>query len=123
MHNNLFFLLFSKFLFLVIYNNNNNKLRIDKCVLYYCIIITSSLFLLLFCCFKVTTNYRVCSVAYLECKLRKIKREESIMNQFLDPIVDLRYTIHIYPLVILSFYILTYNFIYLRRVDEIKKLI
>ncbi len=81
------------------------------------------LFLLLFCCFKVTTNYRVCSVAYLECKLRKIKREESIMNQFLDPIVDLRYTNHIYPLVILSFYILTYNFIYLRRVDEIKKLI
>ena len=81
------------------------------------------LFLLLFCCFKVTTNYRICSVAYLECKLRKIKREDSIMNQFLDPIVDLRYTNHIYPLVLLSFYILTYNFIYLKRVNEIKKLI
>ena len=45
------------------------------------------------------------------------------MNQFLDPIVDLRYTNHIYPLVLLSFYILTYNFIYLKRVNEIKKLI
>ena len=81
------------------------------------------LFLLLFCCFKVTTNYRVCSVAYLECKLRKIKREQSIVNQFLDPIVDLRYTDHIYPLVILSFYILTYNFICLKRYNDFKKLI
>lgn len=81
------------------------------------------LFLLLFCCFKVTTNYRVCSVAYLECKLRKIKRDDSIVNQFLDPIVDLRYTEHIYPLVILSFYILTYNFVYLKRYNDFKKLI
>jgi len=81
------------------------------------------LFLLLFCCFKVTTNYRVCSVAYLECKIRKIKREDSIMNKFLDPIVDLRYTDHIYPLVILSFYILTYNFVYLKRFNDFKKLI
>ena len=81
------------------------------------------LFLLLFCCFKVTTNYRVCSVAYLECKLRKIKREQSIMNQFLDPIVDLRYTDHIYPLVILSYFILIYNFIYLKRYNDFKKLI
>ena len=81
------------------------------------------LFLLLFCCFKVTTNYRVCSVAYMECKLRKIKREESIVNQFLDPIVDLRYTEHIYPLVILSYFILIYNFIYLKRYNDFKKLI
>ena len=32
---------------------------------------------LLFCSFKVITNYRVCSVAYLECKLRDVKRKES----------------------------------------------
>lgn len=77
------------------------------------------LFLLLFCSFKVVTNYRVCSVAYMECKIRGIKREESIMNRFLDPIVDLRYTNHIYPLVILSFIILTYNFVYLKRIQNI----
>ncbi len=81
------------------------------------------LFLLLFCCFKVTTNYRVCSVAYLECKIRKIKRDDSIVNKFLEPIVDLRYTEHIYPLVILSFYILTYNFVYLKKYNDFKKLI
>jgi hypothetical protein len=81
------------------------------------------LFLLLFCCFKVTTNYRVCSLAYLECKVRRIKREKSLVNQLLDPIVDLRYSNHIYPLVILSFYILTYNFVYLKRFNDFKKLI
>ena len=81
------------------------------------------LFLLLFCCFKVTTNYRVCSVAYLECKLRIIKREQSIVNQFLDPIVDLRYTDHIYLLTILSFTILVYNFVYLKRIRELSYLL
>jgi hypothetical protein len=77
------------------------------------------LILLLFCTFKVTTNYRVCSVAYMECKVRGIKREESLMNQFLDPIVDLRYTDHIYPLTLLSFLILTYHLVYLKRIQEI----
>lgn len=81
------------------------------------------LFLLLFCCFKITTNYRVCSVAFLECKLRDIKREESLVNKFLDPIVDLRYSDHIYPLFLFSFYILTYNFVYLKRYNDFKKLI
>ena len=55
----------------------------------------------------------------MECKIRGIKREESIMNRFLDPIVDLRYTNHIYPLVILSFIVLTYNFVYLKRIQNI----
>ena len=73
------------------------------------------LFCLAFCSMKVITNYRVCSVAYLECKLRDVKRSDSLMNKFLDPIVDLRYTNHIYPLTFLSFIILTYNFVYLKR--------
>ena len=76
------------------------------------------LFCLAFCSFKVITNYRVCSVAYFECKLRDIKRNESYMNKFLDPIVDLRYTNHIYLLTLLSFIILTYNFVYLKRFKE-----
>jgi len=55
----------------------------------------------------------------MECKVRGIKREDSLMNQFLDPIVDLRYTVHIYPLTILSFWILTYYLVYLKRIQEI----
>ena len=75
--------------------------------------------LLLFCSFKVTTNYRVCSVAYMECKLLGKKRGESLMNQLLDPIVDLRYTEHIYPLVLACFFIVTYNLVYLKRIQQI----
>lgn len=56
---------------------------------------------------KTTLEYRICSVAYAECKLRKVKRDESIVNKFLDPIVDLRYTDHIYPLFTIG-YILIY---------------
>ena len=59
---------------------------------------------------KALFDYRVCSVAYAECKLRGIKREESLVNKFLDPIVDLRYSDHIYPLYIVSFIILYISF-------------
>ena len=41
-----------------------------------------------FAILKTTLEYRICSVAYAECKLRKVKRDESIVNKFLDPIVD-----------------------------------
>tara|TARA_B100000686_G_C16779562_1_gene970909 strand:+ start:1683 stop:1976 length:294 start_codon:yes stop_codon:yes gene_type:complete len=68
-----------------------------------------------FISFKVMFDYRVCSVAYMECKLREVKREESIMNQFLDPIVDLRYSDHVYLLSIIVFVILTYNYVILEK--------
>ena len=68
-----------------------------------------------FISFKVMFDYRVCSVAYMECKLREVKREESIMNQFLAPIVDLRYSDHVYLLSIIVFVILTYNYVILEK--------
>lgn len=68
-----------------------------------------------FISFKVVFDYRVCSVAYLECKVREIKREESLVNKFLDPMVDVRYTDHVYLLSIMTFVILVYNFIILDR--------
>ncbi len=77
---------------------------------------------LLFVCFKVIFEYRICSVAYLECRFRDIKREDSYMNQFLDPIVDLRYTNHIYPLTLLSFLILTYHLIILEKYNIVYNL-
>ena len=55
---------------------------------------------------KALFDYRVCSLAYAECKMRDIKREDSLVNKFLDPMVDLRYSNHIYPLFIISFVIL-----------------
>ena len=38
---------------------------------------------------KWITNYNVCSVGLLECKLRKISREDSYVYQVLDNIVDI----------------------------------
>ena len=71
-----------------------------------------------FASFKVIFNYRICSVAYMECKLRDIKRDESYVNQFLNPIVDTRYSDHVYLLTILSFILLTYNIIYMEKYKE-----
>ena len=70
---------------------------------------------LLFVSFKFIFEYRVCSVAYLECRMRDIKRDKSYMNKFLDPIVDLRYTDHVYTLSLLSFLILTYHLVFLEK--------
>ena len=64
---------------------------------------------------KALKDYRVCSVAYAECKLRGVSREESVVNKFLDPIVDIRYSDHIYPLFITSFIVLYISIVrYLR---------
>ena len=71
-----------------------------------------------FASFKVIFNYRICSVAYLECKTRGVKRDESFVNQFLNPIVDTRYSDHIYILTILSFFILTYNIVFMEKYKE-----
>ena len=64
---------------------------------------------------KTTLEYRICSVAYAECKLRGVKREKSLVNKFLDPIVDLRYTNHVYPL-----FIIGYSLIYLSIIKYLK---
>ena len=77
------------------------------------------LIVLCFITLKVITNYRICSVAYLECKLRKIKRNESYMNRFLDPIVDLRYTDHIYILLPIVYFILGYYLIHMKMIQKI----
>ena len=57
---------------------------------------------------KALFDYRVCSLAYAECKIRCYKKGSviSLVNKFLDPMVDLRYSNHIYPLFIISFIIL-----------------
>jgi len=58
---------------------------------------------------KMSFDYRVCTVAYVECKMRGVSREYSIVNKILDPMIDLRYTDHTYPIYILGLVILYYN--------------
>ena len=47
-----------------------------------------------FIIFKMITLYDKCTISYIECKLRKVKKEEGYLNDFLDSIVKLRYTPH-----------------------------
>jgi hypothetical protein len=67
--------------------------------------------LLLFFLIKLLFNYRKCTISYIECKLRKVKKEQGYLNRFLDSIIDLRYTPHIYVIYFLSAIILYYYFI------------
>ena len=45
---------------------------------------------LLFFTIKIVFDYRRCTVAYLECRMRGVPRDEGVLNYVLDSIVDLR---------------------------------
>jgi hypothetical protein len=66
--------------------------------------------LLLFFLFKFITNYRKCTLSYIECKLRNVKKEEGYLHSFLERIVDLRYTDHIYIIIFNCIIILYYHY-------------
>ena len=68
---------------------------------------------------KMLYDYRVCSIAYLECKVRGIPRDYSYMNNLLDPIIDLRYTNHIYPIYIIGCIILYYNIYWYLKIFKV----
>jgi hypothetical protein len=46
--------------------------------------------LLLFFTLKVIFGYRKCTVAYAECKIRGVPREQGYVNMLLDGVVDVR---------------------------------
>jgi hypothetical protein len=68
--------------------------------------------ILLFFLIKMLFNYRKCTISYIECKLRKVKKEQGYLNSFLNSIIDLRYTPHVYIMYFLSAIILYYYFNY-----------
>jgi len=67
--------------------------------------------LLLFFLIKLLFNYRKCTISYIECKLRNVKKEQGYLNSFMDSIIDLRYTSHIYIIYFISAIIFYYYFI------------
>ena len=46
--------------------------------------------LLLFFTFKIIIDFRKCTLSYIECKLRGVKKEEGYLNQFFDKLFDIR---------------------------------
>ena len=58
--------------------------------------------IVMFIMYKMVFNYKKCTFSYLECKLRKVKRQDGYLASFLDHIVDLRNTPHKYFIYIVS---------------------
>ena len=46
--------------------------------------------LLLFFTFKIIINFRKCTLSYIECKLRGVKKEQGYLNQFFDKLFDIK---------------------------------
>ena len=39
---------------------------------------------------KIIINFRKCTLSYIECKLRGVKKEQGYLNQFFDKLFDIR---------------------------------
>ena len=58
--------------------------------------------LVLFFLFKLIFNYRKCTISYLECKFRNVKKEQGYLWRFIDEIIKLRDSIDIIPIYLMA---------------------
>jgi hypothetical protein len=82
---------------------------------YYCIYHNYNLdqeyvLILMFMALKVIFHYKKCTISYLECRLRGVKKEQGYIYRFLDGIIELRHSIHFPITLILASYIIYYHF-------------
>lgn len=75
--------------------------------------------IIMFFGFKILFNYRKCTISYIECKLRGVKRKYGYLNSFMDAIVDLRYNIKIFVLLQLTFIVLMYYHFIIKKVKMV----
>ena len=68
--------------------------------------------LVLFFNFKWIFDYRKCTISYMECLIRGVKKEQGYLYNFLDGIINIRYTKHIDLFYILTISVLTYHYFY-----------
>jgi len=68
----------------------------------------SYLYLLLFFNLKIIINYRKCTLSYIEYKITD--NHNGKINQFINSIIDIRYTDHIYLILLISFIIMIQNY-------------
>ena len=67
--------------------------------------------LVLFFTIKWLLNYRKCTISYIECVARGVKKEKGYLYNLLNGIVDLRYDKDIILIYIIGFIFLYYYFI------------
>ena len=53
-------------------------------------------FILIFFLVKMVFNYRKCTISYIECKLRNVKKEDGYINKFMNDIIDFREKMKVY---------------------------
>ena len=93
---NLLYIFLSLFLFYSIFSYNKRVINISNTICIYLL-------------FKWITGYEKCTISYIECKLRDVKKEKGYIYNFLDKIIKLnksKHMIYLYPIV---FYILQLN--------------
>ena len=93
-------------LFLIIF------LLISCCIKNKCIN-RLSITLCIYFLFRWITDYRKCTISYLECKLRGVRKEKGIIYNILEPLYDINKTNHrylIYIIVIIILLINKYNY-------------
>jgi hypothetical protein len=66
--------------------------------------------ILIFFLVKMIFNYRKCTISYIECKLRNVKKESGYINNFVNQIIDTRETNKIIFIYIYAFIIIYFNF-------------
>jgi hypothetical protein len=47
--------------------------------------------ILYYIAFKMVFNYKKCTVSYIECKIRNVKKEDGYIYRFLDQFINLRH--------------------------------
>ena len=55
-------------------------------------------------------NYRKCTISYIECKLRNVKKDHGYINNFVNQIIDIRETNSSIFIYIYAFIIIYFNF-------------
>lgn len=68
-------------------------------------IVRASIYLCIFLMLKWIFNYRKCTFGYLECKIRNVKREKGIINNFCEYYGDMiysEYNYYLFTLLILT---------------------
>ena len=68
--------------------------------------------LVLFFFLKAVFNYRKCTISYFECKLRNVKKEDGYLYTFIDSIVNLRDSVDIIPIYLMSGIIIAEYFVF-----------
>lgn len=59
--------------------------------------------------FKFSLNYRTCTVSYVECKIRKIKKKDGFVFNALEEIYDLNKTKYKYLVMSFIIFIILFN--------------